>query len=170
MFSTNNNNTFIIDGSGNVSCASTLNVASSSNLSGNTGIGGNLNISGFLTCGNKWATFSGNFAYNSGSYTYLITFGLSGYPNLVKGNTFILDCVNTQNGASFGSFPGFTAIVNNLGPGYNAVVKGLYSSGNSAYNFYNGATNWNDALNVFYTQSTALTATVTCTIRISVLG
>ena len=53
---------------GSISYAPTLNVASSSNLIGNTGLGCNLNISGSLTCGNRWATFSTNFAeFNTGT-------------------------------------------------------------------------------------------------------
>ena len=157
---------------GSISCASTLNVASSSNISGNTGVGGNLNISGFLTCGNRWATFSAIFLNGGSGTTYCAGFYFNNYPNLINGKTFLIDGSVTQSGLPTSTSYGFTQIVNNPGvtSSGNVVTKNLYMSSNTVVNWYNSGYNvyWNDGLNV-YTYGTSL-PTLVCTVRILVLG
>ena len=150
-----------------VSCNSSLNVAGNINIGGS--IGGNLNIGGFLTCGNRWATFSLNISLVGGT-TYCAGFFLNNYPNLVNGKTFLIDCAITQAGLPTSTSYGFTQVINNPGPttSGNVVTKNLYYSSNTASNWYNAYTSWNDALNV-YTYGTSLPQLV-CTLRLMVLG
>jgi len=134
----------------------------------NLNVAGNSSISGFLTCANRWITTSLNFSFVSGT-TYCAGFFLNSYPNLVNGKTFIIDASVTQSGLPTSTSYGFTQIVNNPGPttSGNVVAKNLYMSSNTAVNWYNGLTNWNDGLNV-YTYGTSLS--LVCTLRIMVLG
>jgi len=150
-----------------VSCNSSLNVAGNINIGGS--IGGNLNIGGFLTCGNRWATFSLNISLVSGT-TYCAGFVFNNYPNLVNGKTFLIDCAITQAGLPTSTSYGFTQVINNPGTtsSGNVVTKNLYYSSNTASNWYNAYTSWNDALNV-YTYGTSLPQLV-CTLRLMVLG
>ena len=150
-----------------VSCNSSLNVAGNINIGGS--IGGNLNIGGFLTCGNRWATFSLNISLVSGTI-YCAGFFFNNYPNLVNGKTFLIDCAITQAGLPTSTSYGFTQVINNPGTtsSGNVVTKNLYYSSNTASNWYNAYTSWNDALNV-YTYGTSLPQLV-CTLRLMVLG